>query len=372
MTSKERMMLALNREKPDRLPITIHQWQPYHLKTYMGGVTALEAFRETGLDAALTYQEPIGTFKSVDPDEIRRYSTPQWQCSMEMESQDDECTVWKYFIQTPDGTLSYKTRVDAKITSIVEYMIKRDEDVELIEKYMPITTPNLSAIERMYEALGDDGILRGVLWGDEGGAWQHASCLMEPTELIMATFDRPDWVHRLLRALTDKKLAYIERMKGAKLDLIETGGGAASSTLISPEIHAEYCTPYDRELHDALHSLGFMITYHTCGGTKGIEELIVANGTDVSETMAPPSVGGNQEPWEFKEKIAGRLGLIGGIDQFNTLTSGSKSKVRDTVRTLFEKVGDQGGYICSASDHFFEVPKENLMVMAKTAKECVY
>ena len=27
MTSKERMMRALNREEPDRLPVTVHQWQ---------------------------------------------------------------------------------------------------------------------------------------------------------------------------------------------------------------------------------------------------------------------------------------------------------------------------------------------------------
>jgi hypothetical protein len=27
MTSKERMLRALAREKPDRLPVTVHQWQ---------------------------------------------------------------------------------------------------------------------------------------------------------------------------------------------------------------------------------------------------------------------------------------------------------------------------------------------------------
>jgi hypothetical protein len=30
MTSKERMLIALSNGKPDRLPVTIHQWQPYH------------------------------------------------------------------------------------------------------------------------------------------------------------------------------------------------------------------------------------------------------------------------------------------------------------------------------------------------------
>ena len=161
-------------------------------------------------------------------------------------------------------------------------------------------------------------------------------------------------------------------MKGAKFDLVETGGGAGSSTVISPKIFQEFCLPYDRQMHDALHDLGFKVTYHTCGGTLGIEEGIVATGADVSETLAPPSVGGNQEPWEFKERIGNRVVLIGGLDQFNILTSGSKETIREKVFELFDKVGRNGGYICSTSDHFFETPVVNLVALAGAARECVY
>jgi len=51
MTSKERMMRALRREKPDRLPVTVHQWQGYHLDHYLGGISDLEAFKIFGMDA---------------------------------------------------------------------------------------------------------------------------------------------------------------------------------------------------------------------------------------------------------------------------------------------------------------------------------
>ncbi|MGB4411568.1 MAG: uroporphyrinogen decarboxylase family protein, partial [Atribacterales bacterium] len=180
------------------------------------------------------------------------------------------------------------------------------------------------------------------------------------------------WVHELLQILLEKKLQFIETMKGAKFDLVETGGGSASSTLISPQIHEEFCLPYDRKIHDALHSLDFKITYHTCGGTKGIEELIIANGTDVSETLAPKSIGGNQEPWEFKAKAGDRLALIGGMDQFNVLTSGTEEEIRSMVYTLFERVGYEGGYILSCADHFFDTPPENLKIYAQAAKECAY
>jgi len=129
--------------------------------------------------------------------------------------------------------------------------------------------------------------------------------------------------------------------------------------------------PYDKKMHDALHNLGFKITYHTCGGTYGIEEMIVANGTDVSETLAPKSIGGNQEPWEMKEKVGNRIALIGGIDQVNVLST-TTEQIRNQVRTLFEKVGYEGGYILSCADHFFETQPEKLQVYADAAHECTY
>ncbi len=125
-------------------------------------------------------------------------------------------------------------------------------------------------------------------------------------------------------------------------------------------------------MHDALHDLDFKITYHTCGGTLGIEEMIIENGCDASETLAPPSVGGNQEPWEFADKINNRIALIGGVDQYNVLTDGDQELIRSTVHHLFETVGKNGGYICSLSDHFFETPVEKLEWYAEAGRECEY
>ena len=43
----------------------------------------------------------------------------------------------------------------------------------------------------------------------------------------------------------------------------------------------------------------------------------------------------------------------------------------DTVQ-LFEKVGQDGGYVCSLSDHFFDTPPGNIGIFAEAAKECTY
>ncbi len=62
MNSKERLMLALQNDKPDRGPVTVHQWQQYHLDTYMGGADALAAFQRLGMDASIQYFEAMGQF----------------------------------------------------------------------------------------------------------------------------------------------------------------------------------------------------------------------------------------------------------------------------------------------------------------------
>jgi len=371
MTSKERLMLAINREKPDRLPVCVHQWQGYHLDKYLDGISALDAFQRFGMDAAVQYFEDMGQFWLVDAD-FKRFSTPDWQDVAEVISSDPDHRVVHHTITTPEGVLTYKTEGDRTTTWISEYLVKRDEDIQLIKKYMPVPKLELEPLAKAYDVVGDKGIVRGFVWGDQAGCWQHAACLMEISDLIFATYDKPDWVHEFLQILLDKKMQFIESMEGAKFDLIETGGGSGSSTLISPKLHETFCLPYDRKMHDALHELGFKITYHTCGGTLGIEECIVANGTDVSETLASLSIGGNQEPWDFKKEIGNRLALIGGIDQYNDLTVGSHERIRNKVHKLFEDVGYDGGYICSCSDHFFETSPENIRVMADAARECVY
>lgn len=369
MNSRERMMLALNREKPDRLPVTVHQWQKYHLDVYMNGMTDLKACVACGLDAQIQYPLEAGQFWL---DEFSRFNTDTWRDVPTVLSADPDNRMIDHEVTTPEGVLTYRIAGNRQTTWVNDFLIKRDEDIRLIERYMPVPPLAVADVAKKYDEVGDKGILRGTLWGDQAGCWQHAACLYDITKLIIATFEKPDWVHELLRILLKKKLQFIETMKGAKFDLIETGGGAASSTLISPRIHANFCLPYDRDMHDALHALGFKTTYHTCGGTLGIEELIIDNHTDASETLAPPSVGGNQEPWTFKEKVGSRLALIGGLDQHNTLTTQTHTQIRAKVRELFEKVGRDGGYICAASDHFFATPPENIVAFADAAKECVY
>ena len=373
MTSKERMLRALARQVPDRLPMTIHQWQPYHLEKYLGGATDLEAFRRFGLDASIAYTAAVGQVW-VQTNEQPADADPNWRHTFTVVNADPDDRIVHHTVRTPGGTLTYKTGGNRMTTWITEYMVKRPDDVDLIARYMPVPAMSKQAVARAYDAVGDAGILRGFVWGDQAGCWQHACCLFGHEAMIFAAIDDPAWTHHFMETLLAKKLRFIEQsLDGARFDLIETGGGAGSSTVISPKLHAEFCTPYDRQLHDALHHAGQKAVYHTCGGMMPLLDLIVANGCDASETLSPPEVGGDvTDVGEVKRRIGDRVALIGGLNQFQVLEQGTPDAVREHVRGLFEAAGPGGGYLCSTSDHFFEAPLQNLQAMADAARECAY
>ena len=365
-------MRALRREKPDRLPFTVHQWQGYHLEKYLGGISPLEAFARFGMDAAIQYFESMGQFW-LPGEHKSDTSNRDWIDEVEVLNRDPEALVQHHTIRTPAGTLTYQTEGNTRTTWVTEYMVKRQEDIDPIEQYMPVPKLDQAAVRKAYEEVGDAGILRGFIWGDQAGCWQHACCLYGMQQMIMAALDDPAWVHRFLRILCDKKLRFIEEsLAGAKFDLIETGGGAASSTVISPRMHRAFCLPYDRELHDALHRAAHMVTYHTCGGMMPLAETIAENSTDATETMAPASVGGDVDAAELKRRVGDRLCLIGGMDQASVLTDGTPEQIRAGVRRLFEAAGAGGGYILSCADHFFDAPIENIQAYSSAALECTY
>ena len=135
MTSRERMLCALDRGKPDRLPVSIHQWQKYHLEEYLGGIGDLEAFQRVGMDTQLQYFGDVGQVQEGSAS--LEASSSNWRIEADVKSDDPNERIVHYTITTPGGTLTYKTGGNRKTTWVTEYMVKRDEDIELIDKYIP-------------------------------------------------------------------------------------------------------------------------------------------------------------------------------------------------------------------------------------------
>jgi len=365
MTPRLRLLTALDRGRPDRLPITVHQWQGYHLRTEMGGCDQLEAFRRTGLDAAVA----VGPWRCED--------SPAWRGTHEEIARDGDSTSTRTTVRTPDGELTWVRTATAATTFLAEHPCKSVDDARAFLRHRPRERLDRDTVAAWAARTGEDGIVRGYLGCfNQPGAWQELCELFGTQDAILLAIDDPAATHELLEAITERRLIAVDdELAGAAYDLIEHGGGAASCTVISPAMFEEFCLPYDRRVIDRLHHLGLRTTYHTCGGMRSILDLIPENGTDASETLSPVAAGGDiregQEE-EVKRRLGSRVALIGGIDQQHLLAHGTPDQVAASVRRCFKTYGAGGGYVCSACDHFFTAPVANLEAMARAARECAY
>jgi hypothetical protein len=367
MTPRERLLTVLAGGVPDRVPATIHQWQAYHLREFMGGMTELEAFSSLGLDAVCY---PFGLWDEQQ--------FPNWREERAIVDRGDGSFEVDLTVHTPDGPLTQNSLRNAYTETITEHMIKEPEDAYLIRDHLPVPRLDQSKVRAYKNEIGDSGILRTFTNGPQGSPWQDA-CVYGGTEgMIYRSFDMPEWTHEFLSILLDKKLEFYEKnikpLRGV-FEMIETGGGAASSTVISPAMFEEFCLPYDQKQHEYLKSVDrdLTISYHTCGGMLPLLDSIPENGCDFSETLSPVSCGGDirddQDEQTVKEKLGPRVGLMGGFNQIQVLTEGTPEQVRADVLRCIRHYAPGGGYIMMCADHFFHAPAENLKAYAQAAAE---
>jgi len=385
MTPRERLLTALDRTVPDRLPVSTYQLMDYFIRQYMGGATERECWDRFGLDAILwitpyrpdankgEYLAPLAGEYGLG---IRRHlSSPDWRVECESLAGEAYPTA-RYRFATPRGELTMVAQANEHTVWIAEHLIKEKNDIDLIADF--VTTPSCD-VETVNEAardLGDRGIVRGwVCFFDifgQPGCWQDAACLVGIQDLIMATYDDPGWVHQLLEILQRRKLGFIESMAGARYDVVELGGGDASSTVISPAIFDEFVAPYDAELISAAHRVGLRVVYHTCGGMMPLLEAIADMGPDVMETFTPAGMGGDADLGLAKKRIGDRVCMMGGFDQFHHFHGCSPEETRAAVRRCFEEAGAGGGYILAPSDHFFDADPELVKAFTDEARQCAY
>jgi uroporphyrinogen-III decarboxylase len=375
MTSKERLLTAINRGVPDRLPVTTHHLMTSFLDSYMDGIFNDEFFDYFNMDAI----HWIVPFRS-EPDKITvnedgHAVNDEWRVEKEELPHSQYKTV-RYTIITPGGELTAVLQSNEHTGWLKEHPIKEKSDIDLLGNFMPAPICDIDAVNQAAEAIGERGLVRGHIPGfdifGQPGCWQDAACLVGIQSLIMDTFDDPEWVHTLLKILLERKKSYIQTLTGARYDILELGGGDASTTVISPKIFRNFVAPYDNQLITLAHDAGQKIAYHTCGGMMPILEDIADMGPDAMETFTPPAMGADVDLAEAKRRIGGRVCMIGGFDQFHNFVGCTPEQTRTAVRKCFDEAGGGGGFILSPSDHFFEADIELLAAFVDEAHRCIY
>ncbi|HLP15713.1 MAG TPA: uroporphyrinogen decarboxylase family protein [Bacteroidota bacterium] len=384
MTPKERFLCALTGSQPDRLPVTTHHLMPSFLDRYLNGMSNDNFFDRFGLDPILwvNAHKPAkhrGAFP--DPTHVPGYLEPhrtvsdRWRVVVENLPNDRYATT-RYTFVTPERNLTMVLQSNEHTSWVSERLVKEKSDIDIIARYATQPLCDVEEVNRQADEFGSRGMVRGTVacfdvYG-QPGCWQDASVLFGIEQLIMETYDDPQWVHALLQILFERKKTFIDSTRGAKFDIMELGGGDASTSVISPTMFDDFVAPYDTRLIEAAHDAGQRIVYHTCGGMMPILEQIADMKTDAMETFTPEAMGGDTILAAAKARIGHRVCMIGGFDQFHFFTGCTPDTTRRAVRECFEAAGAGGRYILSPSDHFFEAEPELLEAFADEARKCVY
>lgn len=382
MTSRDRLLAALDRRVPDRLPVTTHHLMPSFLQA--GGFADERAFFDRYALDAIRWTTPLAAADpaACGPDpgwqpalEAWSFVSDNWRVIRETVPDPDYATT-RYRCVTPAGTLSMVLQDDGRTTWVAERLVKDKADIDLVARYAPVPVCDPRPVGEAAGDLGDRGIVRGAVPGfalyGQPGCWQDAAVLFGIEALILETFMDPSWVEAFLAILRDRKLAFVRSTAGVPFDLLELGGGDASSTVISPPIFDRFVAPFDAPLVDAAHAAGQRIVYHTCGGMMPLLERLAAMKPDALETLTPAEMGGDMRLAEAKARVGNRVCLIGGFNQVHHLVGCTADETRRAVRQAFEEAGAGGGFILAPSDHFFEAEDALVEAFADEARACVY
>lgn len=384
MTSRQRLLTALQGGIPDRLPVTTH-WVTGYFLQQVAHLEEQAFYDRYGLDPLLylaPHRPDPAKGQYYDPDqgavgflESRRIVTDSWRIHCEPVAGGDYPTA-RWQIVTPGGTLTMVLAADAYSSWVVEPLIKRRRDIDLIGEYGTAPLCDVETVRRAADDYGERGLVRSYvccfdIFG-QPGTWQDATCLAGTEEMIMATYDDPGWVHEFLQILQRRKATYLDSMEGAPYDLLELGGGSASSTVISPRIFDDFVAPYDAPLIEIAHRRGQRIAYHTCGGMMPLLERLAAMQPDAMETFTPPALGGDADLAEARRRLPRDICMIGGFDQFHYLAGCAPEETRREVRRCFDAAGRDGGYILCTSDQFFDAELPLIEAFGDEAQSCAY
>ena len=141
--------------------------------------------------------------------------------------------------------------------------------------------------------------------------------------------------------------------------------------MISPEMWRKFLKPTYMKIFELIKSYDLRVWFHSCGTFAPVIGELVDGGLDVWETVQAHLV--DNEPEKLKENYGDHITFFGAINCQQTLPYGTPEDVRKEVRKRFKVLGKNGGYIVGP-DHSIQknMPWENIEALYDEARKCVY
>jgi uroporphyrinogen decarboxylase len=201
--------------------------------------------------------------------------------------------------------------------------------------------------------------------------WAHT--LMGTEEFLTAMFDRPELVHAVLGRLVDYYCETSRRMFEAakgRIDIFFMGDdyGTQIGPFISPRHFRKFIVPQLKRLYDLAKSYGLKVMQHTCGSVRAILPDLITAGMDILDPIQVRAK--DMDVRALKRDFGDRISFHGSIDIQHTMPKGTSEDVRQEVLDRLTYIAPGGGLIISGSHHYLhDIPLENIITVYNTVFE---
>ncbi len=368
MLGRERALMSLNHQVPDRIPLdlgstnctTMTKVAYDNLKKYLGIEREtrfmMENFQIVFIDEEVLQILEIDT-RGVHPQPVF------------FKNMVDDRTYFNEF------GIKYHMPEEGLYYDMVEHPLagKSIEELKDYEWPDPARTMDLSGVRERAKNLKESN--QYLLVGDmiDTGIFEPCWYLRGFENFLVDLLTDQDFVTTLLEGMYNyqlKRYSLFLQEAGEFLDVVFVGDdlATAESVIMSPKTYRDIIKPYHKEYFKNLKKLApqARLLYHSCGSIFSFIPDLIEVGVDI---LNPVQVSAqNMDTKVLKEKFGGELSFWGAIDTTRVLPRGTKKEVKEEVRKRIDDLGPEGYILTSVHDIQPDVPPENVITMFEEAR----
>lgn len=377
MTSRQRVITALQHREPDRVPLGIWMTVDAYrkLRQYLG--MEVKDHYPVG---STTWSQDVG----VELDVI-------YKLEIDVVKISGQCPGGKSLEKLPNGLLIdewgiKRKQVQFKGGSYLEIVDPPLADAKIgdLNDYPwpdPYDPAVVDGLREKARAIHQDTELAIAAQFGRGGIFEQAKYLRGYDTILLDMAENPDFVIALFEKLTQIENGFNEvgiQACGEYIDILRVSPedlATQTSTFISPRMFKNLVLPfYQRSFGYAKRLLleknpNAKLEFHSCGAAYPFMQLLMDAGMDIFDSLQP-RVSSDSQPIRYKQDFGDRLSFWGGIDVQQTLPQGTPAEVRQEVHDRILEMAPRGGYILSSSHRLQpDIPVENILAMYEAAKE---
>ena len=413
MTSRERVIAAINHRQPDRVPIDlgatlqtgINASSLYQLRKFLGleerdihvhNISQMLGWVDQDL-RDLIKPDVVGLFHPEDTVGIvgkggkQRFVMPDGTPTLINEEDQYDVAPDGGIYMYPQGDRSAKPSIYMAPGGSYFNFIDRSPGVDLDEADEDTLTPR-EDFKTLFSVMSDEtaryyereskrlyeetnyaivGNLSGAGFGDPGlypGPFEKApKGIRRLDDWCMAELLYPDYVHEVFSLQAETMLKNLEIYKQAVGDRIQVcyvsakDFGTQTGEFMSSQMFKELYKPYYTKICSWIHeNTGWKTFFHTCGSVVRLLDDFVDMGMDILNPVQLSASG--MDPHMLKEKYGDKLVFWGGgVDTQNTLPRGTAEEVAVQVKERLEILSRDGGYVFNTIHNIVSgVPAENI------------